>query len=396
MNRSSAAAALAMVLLPTHLALDAFRPAVAAPPPALILHQGTVPPRSNLAGILDDLIEPVALHEIVTTALPAYDLGRVQVGKRWSLALEEDGRVRAFTYEIDELNTLRLSRWGDELSPELIERDYERRTETASGIIEHSLFLAIDAAGEDDQLALELAEIFAWDVDFNTEIQKGDSFRVAVEKLYLDGEFRRYGHVLAAEFARGSRVHRAVRFDSGRGPGYYAPDGTPLRKAFLRSPLRFRRISSRFTYRRRHPITKKVRPHLAVDYAADRGTPVTASADGVVREAGWMGGLGKGVRIKHANGYETIYGHLSRIRVKRGQRVAQGKLIGNVGSTGVATGPHLDYRMKRNGKYVNPLTVQVPAAEPIPDSELTEFARVRTERMALLPEPASPLRRVSP
>ena len=395
MNRLSAAAALAMVLLPTHLALDAFRPAVAAPPPALILHQGTVPPRSNLAGILDDFIEPVALHEIVTTALPAYDLGRVQVGKQWSLALEEDGRVRAFTYEIDELNTLRLTRWGDELSPELIERQYQRLTETAAGIIEHSLFLAIAAAGEDDQLALELAEIFAWDVDFNTEIQKGDSFRVAVEKLYLDGEFRRYGHVLAAEFVRGSRVHRAVRFDSAGGPGYYAPDATPLRKAFLRSPLRFRRISSRFTYRRRHPITKKVRPHLAVDYAADRGTPVSASADGVVREAGWMGGLGKGVRIKHANGYETIYGHLSRIRVKRGQRVTQGTLIGNVGSTGVATGPHLDYRMKRNGKYVNPLTIQAPPAEPIPDSELTAFARVRAERMALLPEPASPVRRAS-
>ncbi len=395
MNRLSAAATLVMVLLPTHLALDAFRLAVAAPPPALILHQGIVPPDSNLAEILDDLIEPLALHEMVTTAQPAYDLGRLQVGQKWSLALEQDRRVGAFAYEIDELNTLRLTRWGDELSPELIERRYERRTEAAWGSIEHSLFLAIDKAGEADQLAMDLADIFAWDVDFNTEIQKGDSFRVAVEKLYLDGEFRRYGKVLAAEFVRGNRVIQAVRFESTRGPGYYTPEGTPLRKAFLRSPLRFRRISSRFTYKRRHPITKKVRAHLAVDYAADQGTPVTASADGVVREAGWMGGLGKGVRIKHAGGYETIYGHLSRIRVKRGQRVNQGTLIGNVGSTGVATGPHLDYRMKRNGKYVNPLTIQAPPAEPIPDAELTSFARIRAERMALLPEPAPPVHTAS-
>jgi murein DD-endopeptidase MepM/ murein hydrolase activator NlpD len=176
----------------------------------------------------------------------------------------------------------------------------------------------------------------------------------------------------------------AVRYEGAQGAGYYDQDGVPLRKAFLRSPLRFTRISSRFSYRRLHPIFKTRRPHLAVDYAAPTGTPVNASADGVVTLAGWWGGLGRAVRLRHANGYETIYGHLSRIDVRRGQRVAQGERIGAVGQTGQATGPHLDYRMKLNGRYVNPLEIQLPPAEPIPQDELAAFAIARDHHLGLL------------
>jgi murein DD-endopeptidase MepM/ murein hydrolase activator NlpD len=258
-------------------------------------------------------------------------------------------------------------------------------------VIDSSLFEAVTASGERDQLALDLADIFAWDIDFNTEIQRGDSFRVAVEKLYLDDSFSRYGTILSAEFMRGERVLRALRFQGENGPGYYAPDGTPLRKAFLRSPLRFSRISSRFSRARMHPILKTVRPHLGVDYAAPTGTPVNAAADGVVTLAGWHGGYGRAVRIRHANGFETLYGHLSRIAVRQGQRVAQGTPIGAVGSTGLASGPHLDYRMTRNGEFVNPLTLQSPPAEPITPAERPAFEQERARLIPLLDE-AEPAR----
>jgi murein DD-endopeptidase MepM/ murein hydrolase activator NlpD len=183
-----------------------------------------------------------------------------------------------------------------------------------------------------------------------------------------------------------------VRYEGSLGAGYYDPDGTPLKKAFLRSPLRFTRISSRFSRRRLHPILKIPRPHLGVDYAAPRGPPVVASADGVVTLAGTWGGLGRAVRLRHANGYETIYGHLSRVLVHRGQRVAQGERIGAVGATGLATGPHLDYRMKLSGRYLDPLTVQLPPAAPIPESEREAFGVVRTRRLALLQEIPDALR----
>jgi murein DD-endopeptidase MepM/ murein hydrolase activator NlpD len=231
---------------------------------------------------------------------------------------------------------------------------------------------------------LDLADIFAWDLDFHTEIQKGDSFGVAVEKMYLDGRFIRYGRILAAEFVRGPRHLHAVWFDEGGAPGYYASDGTSLRKAFLRSPLKYTRISSGFSFARLHPILGTVTPHLGIDYAAPAGTPVVASADGIVTLAGWYGGFGQAVRLRHPTGYETLYGHLSRIGVRPGQRVSQGTVVGSVGSTGLATGPHLDYRISRNGVFLNPLTVKLPPAEPIPPTEEHAFEIVRDRETALL------------
>jgi murein DD-endopeptidase MepM/ murein hydrolase activator NlpD len=381
-----------LLLLPTHLpkAMEAG----AAVVPSLTVHQGVIERNASLATTISEWVSPAGVHELVEAARPAWDLARLSVGHPWGLALDERGRIAVFTYRIDELTSLKLVRRGrDVLEPELTERRYQVRAESASGEISSSLFAAVTDAGEGDQLALEMAEIFAWDIDFNTEIRRGDSFRVSVEKLYLDGEFRRYGDVLAARFVRGDRTLQAIRFAASAGTGYYAPDGTPLRKAFLRSPLKFSRISSGFTHRRLHPITKRVRPHLGVDYAAPRGTPVRASADGVVAEAGTLGGLGRAVRLRHANGFETLYGHLSRIRVRRGQRVSQGDHVGDVGSTGLATGPHLDYRMKRDGRFINPLTLQSPPAEPIPAAEMAAFVAVRDRSLALLDVPTRRLAR---
>lgn len=385
MNILRAVGALALLLVPTDFA---DHPESLAPPPPirepLRVLRGTIGRNATLARILESSLPPASVHLLVEAAKPAYNLARLSVGRPFGLALTKSGLLASFTYGIDELRTLRVTRRGEALHAEVVTRDYETRVDRVAGTISSSLFAAIGGAGEQDQLALDLAEVFAWDVDFNTEIQKGDSFQVAVEKLTADGSFLRYGRILAAEFTRGTRVLKAVRYEGAGSEGFYAPDGSPLRKAFLRSPLQFTRISSGFTRSRFHPILGHYTAHLGIDYAAPVGTPVRASADGVVVLAGWSGGYGKTVRLRHTNGFETLYGHLSRIDVRSGQRVSQGSLVGAVGSTGLSTGPHLDYRMIRNGAYVNPLTIQLPPAEPIPAQERAAFELRRDARLGLL------------
>jgi murein DD-endopeptidase MepM/ murein hydrolase activator NlpD len=359
-------------------------PLLAPPPAPLKTLSGTIGHNTNLASVLGPTLSPAVIHRIVETARPLHDLARISVGHPFALVVGHDGFLSNFSYAIDELRTLRVFRKGESLEAEVTTRSYDQRTEVVAGMIASSLFGAVNDAGEDDQLALDLAEIFAWDIDFHTELQKGDSFKVAVEKMYLDGRLSRYGRILSAEFVQGERTLRAVRFDGEACHGYYAPDGKPLRKAFLRSPLKFSRISSGFTHSRFHPILKKMRPHYGVDYAAPVGTPVMASGDGVVTLAGWEGGYGKTVKIRHPNGYQTLYGHLSRINVRPGQRVSQEQYIGSVGMTGLATGPHLDYRMIKNGAFVNPLKIQSPRAEPVPRAERSAFEATRDRALALL------------
>jgi len=394
MKKITALAAFLLVLLPTVPPrwLDTAPPLGGEPLPRepLTVVERRIARNDTLASALAGVASPALVERIVAAARPAYDLTRIAAGRPFGLTLGPDGLLRAFTYGIDEIRVLRVVLKDGAPQAHVAERPYETRTAVASGTIRSSLFAAIDAAGEGDQLALDLADVFAWDVDFNTELQPGDSFRVAVEKVFVEGEFRRYGRVLAAELVRGPRVLRAVRHEAAGGvPGYYDPDGRPLRKAFLRSPLRFTRISSRFTVSRRHPILDVRRPHLGVDYAAPYGTPVHAAADGLVVFAGWEGGFGRTVRLRHANGYETLYGHLSRLAVRAGQRVAQGALVGAVGATGLATGPHLDYRMARDGRFVDPLTVALPPADPIAPSERTRFAAESRRLLASL-DAASP------
>jgi murein DD-endopeptidase MepM/ murein hydrolase activator NlpD len=398
MKRLTALGVLLLVLLPTRLPrwLDTARPVGGSTlvPEPLTVVRGTVRRNATLASTLGGLLSPAGVQVLVEAARPVHDLARISVGRPFGVALGPDGLMRAFTYGIDEVRTLRVRRHGEQLRADVLERSLETRTAVLSGTIRSSLFGAIEALGEDDQLALDLADIYAWDVDFNTEIQPGDSFRVAVEKEHAEGTFVRYGRILAAELVRGERVLRAVRHEGAAGAGYYDPDGRPLRKAFLRSPLRFTRISSRFSRSRLHPILHVRRAHLGVDYAAPVGTPVSAAADGVVTTAGWLGGYGRTVRIRHANGLETLYGHLSRIDVRRGQRVAQGDRIGAVGATGLATGPHLDYRMSRNGRFVDPLRQVSAPVEPVPAGEREAFDEA-LRRAATLLGPTTPTRSAS-
>jgi murein DD-endopeptidase MepM/ murein hydrolase activator NlpD len=257
------------------------------------------------------------------------------------------------------------------------QREAPLRTETLmrAGVVQSSLFAATDDADVPDAVAIQIADIFAGEVDFHRDLRQGDRFSVVYEQHYLGGRAVHSGSVLAAEFVNQDRTLRAVRFATAdRGGGYYAPDGSNLRKEFLRSPLEYTRISSGFGMRR-HPFHRSWRAHTGIDYAAPTGTRVRAAGDGVVTYAGRKGGYGKVVILRHRGQYSTLYAHLSRVNVRRGTRVVQGDIVGHVGSTGWATGPHLHYEFQISGRARNPYAIAMPAGEPVPAAELPAFRR---------------------
>jgi len=242
------------------------------------------------------------------------------------------------------------------------------RVAMKSGVVQSSLFAAADDAGIPDGIAMQLGDVFGGDIDFHRDLRKGDQFAVVYELHYLGGRPVRAGRVLAAEFTNNRKTFRAVHF----GNGYYTPDGKNLRKAFMRSPLEFSRVSSGFGMRR-HPIAQAWMKHQGIDYAAPTGTRVRAVGDGVVEHAGPKGGYGNVVILRHHGQYATVYAHLNRIAVRRGARVAQNDTIGTVGQTGWATGPHLHYEFRVNNEHRNPLTIAMPAAEPVAPHQMGAF-----------------------
>ena len=266
------------------------------------------------------------------------------------------------------------------------------RIEAVGGEVRRSLFEAVEAMGESPQLVLELVEIFSSDFDFTADTRSGDRFRLLVEKRYAGEQFVDYGQVLVAQYLSDGRILTGIGFEpAGARLAYYDLDGRSLKKTFLKSPLEFTRITSGFTYARPHPILGGVRPHLSVDYAAPVGTPVRAVADGTVTAAGWNGGNGIQVQLRHHAGYETVYNHLARLApgVRAGARVTQRQVIGYVGSTGLSTGPHLDYRVAKNGRFVNPLSEKFIPGQPLDGAERGRFlkeARALVRRL----EAASP------
>jgi len=266
------------------------------------------------------------------------------------------------------------------------------------GTIHGSLYAALAAHGESPQMAAELAEIFAWDIDFHTDLRRGDSFRVLIEERYRHGKSVGSPRILAAEMVNRQRVFQAVSYPSQADHGtYYRPDGSAIRRMFLRSPLHYSRISSPFSLHRFHPILGQYRPHLGIDYAAPAGTPVRSVADGVIAWAGMKGASGNMVEVRHNSVYSTFYLHLSRFasEVQVGKRVAQGEVIGYVGATGLATGPHLDFRLSKEGKYLNPLEHSNKSLEapPLPRQALPAF---RAHARRLLAELRSAPRRNGP
>jgi murein DD-endopeptidase MepM/ murein hydrolase activator NlpD len=251
------------------------------------------------------------------------------------------------------------------------------------GTIESSLFEAVTSTGESEVLAMNLADIFAWDIDFILDIRQGDSFQALVEKRYREGQPAGYGRILAAEFTNQGTTFQAFLYQDGdRRADYYDSEGQSLRKAFLKAPLSFSRISSGFTTRRFHPITKTWKAHPAIDYAAPTGTPIKSVGDGVIIKKGYTSGNGNYIKIRHNSSYETMYLHMKGFakNISQGKRVAQGQTIGYVGSTGLATGPHLCFRMFKNGSPVNPARVKAAAAQPIDKANRANF-KIQTEAL---------------
>jgi murein DD-endopeptidase MepM/ murein hydrolase activator NlpD len=364
---------------------------------------GVIPARITIADLFEDhQIAPADGAPLVSSIASAMDVRRLRAGQPFALDRLLDGRVRRFVYELDNDRMLVVSRASFDGAPRFvanIDRIPKQTTVTAvEGKIDrdtNSLAESLDQAGERIELALGLADVFSGEIDFNSDLQPGDRFRVLVERHERDGKLSGYGVILAAEFVNDGRTVKAIRFTpEGGSAGYYDENGRSLKRFFLKSPLKFEpRITSRFSRSRRHPILGYARAHNGVDYHAPTGAPVGVVAPGVVTLAGWTGGGGRTVKVRHPNGYDTEYLHLSSIAVRAGQRVSQGDLVGRVGQTGLATGPHLHYGLKKNGRYVNPIVEHrnMPPGEPVPAAFANVFASDRERYFTLLSAP-TPLR----
>lgn len=321
------------------------------------------------------------LFQIRKASASVYRLRNLFPGQQYKIVVDPDNRIAAFLYWLNDEHVLNVTKTDSGFQAEKVPVEYEIKVLHIGGIINDNLISSMKEYKEALMLALKVSDIFAWDIDFNTDLRKGDIYRVIVEGLYLNGEFKKYGDILGVEIVNNGISYKAYRFEYKGKVDYYDEKGKSLRRAFLKAPLSFRRISSTFTNRRYHPILKRYRPHHGLDYAAPRGTPVSAAGDGTVIFAGYKGGYGKLVIIRHPNGYKTYYGHMSRIerKIRKGRRVSQGDIIGYVGATGLATGPHLHYEMRINNRPVNPLLIKMPRGKNIPATQMVEFKRFRDQ-----------------
>ncbi len=352
-----------------------------SPEPLLV----TIKSGDTLSGIFDKVgLSQQELHRVLEQKEALKTLRSIRPGKQLSFMLGDENKLQTLSYAIDLTQTLEVHRNGDSFQVTMVQHPLERRTRFTNGVINSSLFLAAQKAGLSDKTTMEMADIFGWDIDFALDIRSGDQFTVLYEDLYRDGEKIRSGDILAAEFTNRGKTYVAIRYTNPEGhSGYYSPDGMRMRKAFRRTPVEFSRISSRFG-KRFHPILNRMRAHKGVDYAAPTGTPIRATSDGKVIHKGRKGGYGKTVILKHGKRYSTLYAHMSRYGkgLRRGQTVKQGQIIGYVGQSGSATGPHLHYEFRVDGVHRNPLTVRLPKALPIEKKYRKNFKEVAEKLLA--------------
>lgn len=364
-----------------------------------------VPSRLPFAEFLKEVgIDAATATRVVASALPVFDFRHVRAGNQLTIGRSVLGELREIDYRIDADHMLSIaptvladnslrpsgnSLGGAPAFESKIETIPSTTEETGvAGKVDESLFQAVTDAGEKPELAMRIAAIFAYDLDFYTDPRPGDTFRVVIEKKILaNGETASYGRILAAEYDNGGHAYRAILFQDPFGePAYYTPGGKSMKRAFLHSPLKFAApITSHFSYSRFHPILKRYRPHLGIDYGAPMGTPVQTIADGKVIFAARKGEDGNLVKVQHSNGYTTYYMHLSRILVRDGQRVQQGQNIGLVGMTGLATGPHLDFRIEQHGTFLNFEKLKLPSSDPIAKKDWNAFAAARDHALAEMP-----------
>ena len=317
---------------------------------------------------LNDLAAMIALPEAAAA------LKLIRPGDRLEIS-HEDGRVLSLNRELDEISVLLIARGDSGFAASTLARDVDIRTTGTHGVIQTSLFEAGLKAGISDAVTMDMAGIFQWDIDFIQDVRLGDEFTVIYEELWRDGVKLRNGGIVAAEFINQGNSYRAARYRDGDGrASYFTPEGRSVRRAFIRAPVDFTRISSNFNPNRRHPVLNTIRAHRGVDYAAPTGTPIRAAGDGKVIFRGVQGGYGNAVVLQHGGNITTLYGHMSRFGGARvGARVRQGDIIGYVGKSGLATGPHLHYEYRVNGTHRNPRTVPLPPADPVPADQQDDF-----------------------
>jgi len=320
----------------------------------------------------------------------AFNLRQVRAGNTITVGRSVEGRLREIDYKIDTDRMLKIVPEDRGFTAQITEIPSKTEITSVTGRVDDSLFNAVEDAGESAELALRLAQIFGYDLDFYTDPRRGDTFRIVLEKKkYSNGETAGYGRIFAAAYENAGKKYQALLFHDPAGrPGYYSADGKSQQKAFLRSPLKFGApVTSHFSRARFHPILKTYRPHMGTDYGAPVGTPVQTIGSGRVVFAGRKGGEGNMVQIAHFSGYETMYLHLSRMFVRSGEHVEIGKTIGLVGSTGLSTGPHLDFRFIQMGQYKNFEKLGLPPSDPVSKKNWPEFAAVREKWLEILKTP---------
>jgi len=362
--------------------------AVVAAPDALNVITGSLPEGGTVSKALRDQgVSASLVHKLAIAMRPEFDFRRARPGDFFALILDGTGSILSFQYQRGRSDVHRLERSRDgSLVARSEEVPMERRVVQLAGLVDSSLFESLLKQGEKPDLVNHFVDIFIWDFDFARETRPGDEYRLVFEKFYDQDGFVKYGDVLAAQYISASRDLTAVFFEDEEGyADYYTPRGTSVRRSFLRAPLRYSRISSRYSNSRLHPVLKVRRPHHGIDYAAPMGTPIWAVADGEVIHKSWTGGFGRLIKVRHRNGYISYYGHLSRYAdtLSVGDRVRQKQVIGYVGSSGLSTGPHLDYRLQIGGRFVDPMKVKFPAGAPI---SVISRSRFEAAASALLAE----------
>lgn len=356
------------------------------PPPQTIIEAQrdtiscTVEAGETITSLLSHYFTPAEILIIAQKAEPIFPLHKLCAGHQYSIELENEEFI-SFKYDIDTKEQLLIEKQKGEINVERKPIRYDIEVESVGTQIESSLFGSVAAIGESSELALDIMNIFAWDIDFIRDIRSGDSFNAVLEKRYRNGKLEGYGNILAAHFNNQGDHYFAFYYSDGETAGHYNEQGESLRKAFLKAPLSYTRISSGYTNRRFHPVLNEWRPHLAVDYAAPTGTPVKAIADGAVVRKSYDQNNGNMIRLRHPNSYESTYIHLSKFGkgIKKGSKVKQGDVIGYVGSTGLATGPHLDFRLFKDGMPINPLKLKSAPTNPVPAHARGEFDSLVTQ-----------------
>lgn len=345
----------------------------------------TVQSGQTLGEIFQNMGVPATVMYQVLESPSAKNLTRLRAGAELAFDLADDGALRGLAFERDEAARVELAIADGKISENVIERPLERRTLVASGEITSSLYADGAKAGLSNAAINLMANVFSYDIDFTQDLRDGDRFQVVYEEIWRDGERLRSGGIVAASFVNRGKEFTAVRFQRNGKDEYFDLTGRPLKKSFMRMPIEFARISSRFNPRRKHPVLGTVRAHKGVDYAAATGTPIMAAGDGRVSFAGWQNGYGRTIIIDHGKGHTTLYAHMSRLgKYKVGSRVQQGTTIGYVGATGLASGPHLHYEFRINGVHRDPLTVTMPKPEPLSGADMVAFRAATAPALAQL------------